>query len=280
MSGAGAVGGVRAARIAAGAVISVQPVLVVCLAAGLRPPVWAIAAVEAVALTLQASVLRSLYASRRAQGLESPAALRAAVRAVVPVQVRRLLVNELRGAVSLGWWVARRKHGVRPDDHFAGYTGPQTAMMYGLIFVSVIETVALAFLIPWPVVHWVMLVLDVYGVLAVLGLHAACVTRPHVVCPDGSLRIRYGALFDLSVPADAVASVRVDRRYPQGRLVTLSEERVLDLIVAGQTTVTLELTRPLAFTRPLGGRGEARTIRFHADDPRALVDALRRPALT
>ncbi|MQS36472.1 hypothetical protein [Streptomyces katsurahamanus] len=51
-------------------------------------------------------------------------------------------------------------------------------------------------------------------------------------------------------------------------------------IVAGQTRVRLELTRPLVFTRPLGRTEEAQTIRFHADDPRALVGALRPPSLT
>ncbi|CAN3978172.1 hypothetical protein [Kitasatospora purpeofusca] len=202
-----------------------------------------------------------------------------APRAAVPVRLRRLLVHELRAAAALGRWTVRRKHGVRPGDHAARYTGPQTALLYTLLCVSVIETVALAYLIPWPAVHVTVLVLDVYGVLQVLGLHAACVTRPHVVGPDGSLRIRYGALFDLAVPADAVASVRVDRRYPLGRLLALSEDGVLDLIVAGQTSVTLELTRPLVFTRPLGSTGEARTVRFHADDPHALVAALRPPAL-
>lgn len=40
--------------------------------------------------------------------------------------------------------------------------------------------------------------------------------------------------------------------------------------------VTLELTRPLPFVRPLGAEGETRTVRFHADDPRALVTALTR----
>lgn len=196
----------------------------------------------------------------------------------IPVWARRLVRHERRATASLGWWALRRKHGVRDGGLAAGYTGPQTAMMYGMLFVSVIETVALAALIPWPTVHRVLLVLDVYGILNVLGLHAACVTRPHVVRPDGSLRIRYGALFDLVVPPDAVASVRVDRRYPQGRLVTVSEDGVLDLVVGSQTTVTLELTRPLPFTRPLGARGEARTIRLHADDPRGLVTALRQPA--
>ncbi|WP_371615646.1 hypothetical protein [Streptomyces sp. NBC_00454] len=197
------------------------------------------------------------------------------IRATRGTAVRRLLRHELRAGAALGRWALRRPpHGVGAADHAAPYTGPQTAMMYGLLFVSLIETVALAFLIPWPAVHRVVLVLDVYGALAVLGLHAACVTRPHVVRPDGSLRIRYGALFDLTVPPDAVASVRVDRRYPEGRLVTLSGDGVLDLVVGSQTTVTVELARPLAFRRPLGAPARARVIRFHADDPRALVAAM------
>ncbi|MFE9630622.1 hypothetical protein [Streptomyces sp. NPDC006463] len=272
---------VRVARAAAVAVIPGELVLVVCLAAGVRLPGRALVAAEALVLAvtvLEAWVLRSLYAAARADGAGPRAAWWAAVHAVVPVQVRRLVRHELRATAALGRWVLRRKHGVRAGDHTAAYTGPQTAMMYGMVFVSVIETVCLALLIPWPAVHRVVLVLDLYGILIVLALHAACVTRPHVVRPDGSLLIRYGTLFDLTVPADAVASVRVDRRYPEGRLVRLSEDGVLDLIVGSQTTVTVELTRPLPLTRPLGARGQARTVRFHADDPRALVTALRRPA--
>ncbi|MFC9246596.1 hypothetical protein ACFT7S_22180 [Streptomyces sp. NPDC057136] len=138
------------------------------------------------------------------------------------------------------------------------------------------ETVALALVIPWPVVHAVLLVVDVYGVLLVLALHAACVTRPHLIGSDGSLRIRYGGLFDLAVPAAAVASARVDRRYPEGRLVQLNPDGVLDLAVGSQTTVTVELTAPIGFVRPLGKPGLARTVRFHADDPRAAVAALTR----
>ncbi|MFB7182607.1 hypothetical protein ACFCYI_33465 [Streptomyces sp. NPDC056257] len=275
---------IRAARIAVTAVVPAELALVVCLAAGMRLPGWALAATEVLVvavLLLEAWVLYGLYAAGRARGAGRGEAWREALRAVVPVQVRRLLRHELHALAALGRWTVRGRHGVRPGDLAVAYTGPQTAMMYGMLFVSVVETVALALLIPWPAVHRVVLVLDVYGILIVLALHAACVTRPHVVRPDGSLLIRYGALFGLAVPADAVASVRVERRYPEGRLVTLSPDGVLDLIVGSQTTVTLELNRPLRFTRPLGATGEARTVRFHADDPRALVTALRRlPAVS
>ncbi|AIS02285.1 hypothetical protein [Streptomyces glaucescens] len=272
--------GVRAARVAVAVVLPGELALAACLASGVRPPGWALAGAEALMLAvllLETWVLRSLYVAARARGADRRTARQAAVREAVPVTVRRLLLHELRALASLARWVRRGRHGVRPGDFAAAYTGPQTAMMYGLLFLMVTETVALAFLIPWPVVHRMILVLDLYSVVLVLALHAACVTRPHVVRPDGSLRIRYGALFDLAVPPDAVASVRVERRYPQGRLITLSEDGVLDLIVGSQTSVTLELNRPLPFTRPFGATGTARTIRFHADDPRALVSALRQP---
>ncbi|WP_413098790.1 hypothetical protein [Streptomyces sp. Inha503] len=195
---------------------------------------------------------------------------------LIPLVARRLLLHEARALHSLGLWVLRRRHQVPEGALAVAYTGPQTAMMYGMIFVSVIETVGLALVIPWPVVHAILLVIDVYGVVLILALHAACVVRPHVVGSDGSLRIRYGALFDLRVPAATIATARVDRRYPDGRLVRLGPDGVLDLAVGSQTTVTVELTEPVPFVRPLGRRGVARTLRFHADDPRAAVAALTR----
>ncbi|MCP3816588.1 hypothetical protein NLX86_00060 [Streptomyces sp. A3M-1-3] len=270
---------VRVARMAAGAVLPAELVLGTCLLAGVRIPPAVVLGAEVLVvavLVLEALVLRRLYAAGRRRGAGRREALGEAVRTVVPVNVRRLLAHELRATASLGLWVARRRHGVSEGALAAPYTGPQTAIMYGLAFVSVIETVALAVLIPWPLVHRIVLVLDVYGIVFVLAMHAACVTRPHVVGADGSLRVRYGALFDLRLQAGAVASARVERRYPSGRLVQVDEDGVLDLVVGGQTTVTVELVEPVEFVRPLGGRGLARAVRFNADDPRATVAALMR----
>ncbi|MFJ8000845.1 hypothetical protein ACIQ7D_27590 [Streptomyces sp. NPDC096310] len=201
----------------------------------------------------------------------------------VPVTVRRLASNEIRSLGSLARWAARRPHGVGAGDRPVPYTGPQTAMLYGLLFVAVVETVALALLIPWPLVHLIFLVLDVYTVLMVLALQAGCVTRPHVVGADGSLWIRYGTLFDLRIPADGIASVRVDRRFPSGGLLQYAPAEdcdgdgggVLDLVVGSQTTVRVELTAPVPFVRPLGATGRAQVVRFHADHPEELVKAVR-----
>lgn len=147
--------------------------------------------------------------------------------------------------------------------------------MYGFLFVCVVETVALGFLIPWPVVHAVTLVLDIWGCYFVLALHASCVVRPHVIGADGSLRLRYGALLDIRIPADRIAAVRQERRFPEGRLGAVDENGVADLAVAGQTTVTVELTEPIGYIRALGRPAEARVFRFYAEDPRAAVTALR-----
>ncbi|MDT0381756.1 hypothetical protein RM572_23630 [Streptomyces sp. DSM 42041] len=215
--------------------------------------------------------LAAVVASRSGRALASVAG---AVRAAVPVPLRRLLWHELLLWASLLRWVARRPQGVGPGDTAVAYAGAQAAMAWGLLFVSVVETVALAFLIPWPLVHAVLLVVDVWGVFFVVGLHASCVVRPHVVGADGSLRVRYGALVDVTVPAHLIVSARVDRRYPTGSLLHLGADDAVDLIVGSSTTVTVRLAEPVAFRRPLGRTARARTLRFHADEPGPLVAAL------
>ncbi|MCI4040223.1 hypothetical protein [Streptomyces sp. TRM75563] len=275
--------GLRAARVVAWSVLSAELVLVVCLVAGVRIPAPVLLGAEALVvavLLLDASVLWRLYAAARRDGAGRREALRSAVGTLVPVALRRLVVHEFRALHSLGLWVVRRRHRIPEGALPVPYTEPQTGVMYAFAFVSVLETVVLALVIPWPLVHAILLVVDVYGVVVVLAIHAACVTRPHVVEADGSLRLRYGALFDLRVPATAIAAARVDRRFPGGGPVRGDEDGTLDLAVGSQTTVTVELTEPVEFVRPLGRRGSARTLRFNADDPRAAVAALVKTAPT
>ncbi|OLO33657.1 hypothetical protein PZ61_0226345 [Streptomyces sp. MNU77] len=274
--------GLRAARAVAWSVLPAELVLVVCLVAGVRIPVPVLLGAEALVvavLVLDASVLWQLYAAaRRRDGAGRREALRSAVGTLVPVALRRLVVHEFRALHSLGLWVLRHRHRIPEGARPFSYTEPQTGIMWTFVFVSVVETVVLALVIPWPLVHAILLVVDVYGIVIVLALQAACVTRPHLVEADGSLRLRYGALFDLRVPAAVIATARVDRRFPGGGPVRVGEDGTLDLAVGSQTTVTVELTEPVEFVRPLGRHGRARTLRFNADDPRAAVTALTRDA--
>ncbi|MFE1176527.1 hypothetical protein [Streptomyces sp. NPDC058773] len=188
--------------------------------------------------------------------------------------LRRLAAHEGRWLRSLAWWVARRRIGVAPGERALGYAGAQAAMVYGLTFVCVVETVGLGVLLAGkPVVHEVVLFLDVYTVLAVLGLQAAAVTRPHVLGAE-ELRLRDGARREIRIPLERIAAVRSDLRFTREQQRGGGAE-VAELPVGGQTSVTVELTEPVVAVRLLGQRETVRTVRFHADDARAVVAAVR-----
>ncbi|TDC90938.1 hypothetical protein [Actinomadura sp. 7K507] len=75
-------------------------------------------AVVAAALLLESVVACRLVRQKRRDGAGWPAAFRG-VGELVPDPVRRIMGFDLRGMVSLGLFVARRRHGVPPDsvDH-------------------------------------------------------------------------------------------------------------------------------------------------------------------
>ncbi|MGO4456976.1 hypothetical protein AB4039_06545 [Streptomyces sp. M-16] len=186
---------------------------------------------------------------------------------------RLLVAHEGRRLRSLVLWAARRRDGVGAGDTAVGYARAQAPTSYGLVFVFALETAGVSFLLaPYPVAHLVMLVLDLYTVLLALGLHAAAVTRPHVVGSAG-VRLRHRTSLDLWIPAELIDSAREELRFPDANR---PEEGVLDAAVAGQTSVTLELVRPVTVVGAWGRRTRVRTVRCHADEPRAAVAAIRK----
>ncbi|WP_234478951.1 hypothetical protein, partial [Streptomyces sp. MBT65] len=200
---------------------------------------------------------------------------RQALARLVPERLARYVAHEARILASLVRWVARRPHGVGGADAVFPHARDQAAMMYGLTFVCVAETVALSFLLArWPVVHAVLLVVDVYTVLFVLGMHAAAVTRPHVLA-GGVLRIRQAAHVDLRVPVARIAGVRRETRYTHEK-----KDGELNLPVGSRTSLTLELTEPVDAPTFLGTPRLVRVIRLHADDPKSLHDSVTRARTT
>ncbi|MGW2627792.1 hypothetical protein ACWC2K_00425 [Streptomyces chattanoogensis] len=187
--------------------------------------------------------------------------------------LRRLAAHEARWLAGLVWWVARRRIGVAADERPLAYAAGQAANIYGLTFVCLVETVGVGVLLAdHPVPHAVMLVLDVYTVLMMLGFQATAVTRPHVLGAE-SLLLRDGARMEIRIPLERIASVRYDLRFSERR-----EEGTLVMAVGGQTSVTVELAEPVVAVRLLGRREAVRTVRFHADDARGAVAAVRAAA--
>ncbi|WP_238782874.1 hypothetical protein [Streptomyces monomycini] len=273
----------KAVRWSFAALVPGELVLVLSVAGGVRIAPAVRLAMEPAVLTLAAAAAALIcldHRRHRRAGLGSRAAFVAAIADTVPAPVRKLTTHEVFLFTSFLRWAARRgPHGVRDGDLPVPYAPGQTATMYGFLFVCVVETVGLAFVIPWPVVHAVTLVLDIWGCYFVIALHASCVVRPHVIGADGSLRLRYGALLDIRIPAGRVASVRREQKFPDGKLAVVDKNGVADMAVAGRTTVLVELTEPVRFVRALGKPAEARAFRFYAEDPAAVVTALKAGAV-
>ncbi|MEU9863756.1 hypothetical protein AB0D99_23070 [Streptomyces sp. NPDC047971] len=255
----------RLLRGVAYASLPAEIAILVCLVAGVRIPPPALVAAETAALLV---LVVGLVTYRRLRRRGSTA--REALGELVPVPVLRLIGHELRLMASLALWVARRRSGVRPGAQPFPHARDQAALMYGFAFVCLVETIGMSYLLAdWPVVHAIVLVLDVYsGILFVLGLHAASVTRPHVLTSD-ALRLRQAAHVDLRIPLDLIASVRHELRFTHEKT-----EDELNLTVASQTSLTIELTQPVNAPRFLGGARPVRIVRCHADDARALYRAL------
>lgn len=269
----------RLARTVLYAVIPLELLLVVLIASGVRPPLGVLVAAELVVLAvlvLELTVTARLFRGHRRAGHGRRAALRATYHDLVPEKVRRIMEFDLKGFVSLFYWIAGRRHGVPRGATPVSYAGGQMSMLIMVLFAMLVETVALelllrAFDVPAGI-RLPILFLDLYGVLFGVGVLAASVTRPHVVTDD-ELRLRYGTFFDLRVPRELIARVRVSANFNESGMVTVDGER-LAVVVSSQTNVIVELTEPVTAVRPLGRRERARTIRFFADDPKLARAAL------
>ncbi|WP_200302146.1 hypothetical protein [Streptomyces adelaidensis] len=180
-----------------------------------------------------------------------------------------LVRHELLLVASLLRWIARRPHGTGEGRAY-GYASGQGAMMFGFGLVCVVETVTMSVLLrDFPTAHGIVLILDLYTILVVVGLHAASVTRPHVLTGT-TLRLRRFATVDLRVPVTAVASVRRELRTTHEK-----RECELNLEVGAQTTITLELAEPVEYSTFLGRRRAVRLVRFHADEADQLIRTVR-----
>lgn len=179
-----------------------------------------------------------------------------------------LVRHEVRLLVSLVLWVARRTHGADNRTAFP-YAQGEGPLMFGFAFVCVIESLTMSVLLrDLPAIHRPVLILDVYTVVLVIGMHAANVVRPHVLDGD-ELRIRRAAHVDLRIPLAHIASVRRELRTTHHR--TPGE---LDLAMGARTTLTLELAEPVVHFTFFGRPRPIQLVRFHADEPGDVVRAL------
>jgi hypothetical protein len=183
---------------------------------------------------------------------------------------------ELRLWEALFRWVFRRPHRVEPGTTTFAYVGAVTLLFGAFIGVSAVEIPILHLILPWQIARKISLIVGAYGLFWMFGLYATLRTRPHLVGPLG-LRIRNGNTMDVPIPWNAVSAIRVRRRsLPPGgqtQVEQIGDNRVLSIGVGSQTSVDVMLSRPLSVDVKKAGCDPVAQIRFHADDPEALVAA-------
>jgi Bacterial PH domain len=178
-------------------------------------------------------------------------------------------------------WITRRPVELAPGDVAFGHAGPVKPIFAVFIVLSALEIPILDLiitrLVPWPVVRYVALAAGVYGLVWMIGLLGALLTNPHLV-GDAGLRVRNGTSVDVTIPWDAVASVRHRyRSLPSSRAIQV-EGAVLNLGTGGQTSVDITLREPLTLAIRKGPTEPVNEVRFYADDPKALVARARQHA--
>ena len=195
----------------------------------------------------------------------------------MPGFVRRALWLELRLYACLIRWVLRRPE-VAPGQEPIGYAQAVTPVLCLWIFASAAEIPLAHVLLPWHTARMVLLVLEAWGLVWMLGLLASYRVRPHVLDADG-LRLRNGAVTDVRVAWADVARVRQERMDLESSVRSVQVRREdgateLQVGVSGQVNVVLELHGPVVVQTPKGPL-EVTVVRFFVDEPRDVVSRLR-----
>lgn len=196
---------------------------------------------------------------------------------------------ELRIYESL-WRVVARRPKIAPGARGFRYHRPVLTVVIIFIVLSAVEIPILDLIVHrWLPVRIGVLIVGIWGLTWMIGMLCAFLSRPHTVGPEG-VRVREGLELDLLVPwADfssirvhAVAAESIDPTSTEkpGRVFEHDGRRVCAIWVGAETNLEIELERPtvlrLPGLTPKGGAHEVELLRFWADDPEGLLDAVRR----
>ncbi|MEV1288174.1 hypothetical protein [Micromonospora sp. NPDC049679] len=171
-----------------------------------------------------------------------------------------------------------RRDGVEAGSRVFSYHRAVTPVWLTLVAVSAVEVVAVHVMTPWASLRLALLVVGVWGLLLLLGLWASYVVRPYVV-GDSGVRLRHGTARDLRLRFDELASVApaTVRAWDAGGLgaAVAVDARRLAYVVGGETRIVLTLAAPRTVPAGRGRWAEVDEIHIGADDPDALLAALR-----
>lgn len=183
-------------------------------------------------------------------------------RLVLPAARRELML--LRAL----WFAVRGRRDLADDESAIRYGQETRLMVWVVLVVDGGLVVLLHFVLPWPVVNAVLLVLGIAATGWLIAFLATFYVYPHAVGPR-RLRLRFGAMRDVSVPMSAVDSVRLDRHtWATSQSAEIVEE-TLAMPISNSTNVLVTLNSPVTVALRRQPVQAVRRVAFSADDPRA-----------
>ncbi|MEV4329803.1 hypothetical protein AB0K02_04560 [Streptomyces sp. NPDC049597] len=221
---------------------------------------------------IEITVARRAFKTSRRQGADGQEALSQALSAVLPAPVAKAMGAEFGLFRALWRWIRRKPDA--PEAHeILTYGSEIKPIMWAMVFLVPLEILAVEFLVPWPVVRFILLALSVYGTVWVLGFIAALSVRPHIV-GDGKVVLRFAHFTQITVPLELVESVRTTRHSGYRRAVQIADG-VLAMPIGDSTTLSVRLREPYPVElKPGKPTQEVREVRFAADNTREAVRVL------
>lgn len=198
----------------------------------------------------------------------------------------RAIRVELRIYESLARAIARRPM-IPSGARGFRYHRPVLTILIIFMALSAVEIPIIdAIVHRWAPVRIGFLVLGIWGLTWMIGLLCAYLTRPHAVGPEG-VSVREGLELDVFLPWSDISSIRMlatsvdpsDPDRPRGRMLTEDGERICAIRIGNETNLEIALERPTEITlpglRPKGGTHRISRLRFWADEPREVLEAVR-----
>lgn len=211
----------------------------VLLATGVIRPAAALALFLVVEVPLGALAVASYLRQYRAHRRTMPR--RHALAALTESDpMLRIARTEISTIAAVAHWVTRRPDvpdGARPIGYWRG----TLAVPLALATVCLIELVALHLLVPWPIGRLIVDLISLYSLLAVAGMLASRIVRPHLLTAD-TLVLRQGTHVCATIPLKTVATARPDRRLSPTS-PEISDQATLALPGPDGTCLTITLNR-------------------------------------
>ncbi len=180
--------------------------------------------------------------------------------------------------VGLYRFVSRRPAIPAGAEGFS-YHRPILSVMVIFTALSAIEIPVVDMIVhQWLFIRIPFLILGIWGLTWMLGFLFGYLTHPHTVGPEG-IRLRDGAEVGIAVSWDDFHSIeqlkQVAGPEKEPKVTEGDDGAILHFRIQNETNLALRLERPIEFTLP-NGTVTVSEVRFHADDPKQLMDAVRR----